>query len=219
MIKKILFMAVALLLFAGLAYADSNFDSGDNVIILGAQTGYGPLGMTPPTLVQKVYVEDHGTIGTSWHGRGANANSNHLDADTGVEPGDVMVWSLTQADGYTVRYCSADSGGGRSTNDTCFAGCFSGVMVTRASRDTSNLDTPAGTGYNVGYMAVRGFCQAGIDCSESMQGQQLILNGETVECSFATTRPYSTRNGTSQDIGILLEAPRGADGLHHVVLR
>lgn len=205
--RKILFSIFALLLMAGFVYADSDIQSGDNTIILGSHMG--PTGKTPPTEVQKCYVTSHGTLAAGKYDASAAV-------DTGIDVGDVVEWDTTRADGYSVSIGNSDWATEAPT--TCQ---FAGVMVTACSRDTATLTTPSGSGTNVGYMAIRGFCLAKVDTSLSVVGEPLIMNGATLAASFATIPTGdSTRKGhsMSQDIGTLL-TDDGYDGLMKVVLR
>ena len=202
--KIFLALIVASLVMGGVAFASSEIMSPDNAVIVGPHMG--PTGKTPPTEVIKVYVTSHGTLE-------ADQFDVTAAADQGVDPGDVMIWDTTRADGYAVAIATSNFGTASVATIP-----FAGVMVTPASRDTSTLTTPSGTGTNVGYMAVRGFCMAKIDTSAAATGEALIVNGGTLEGSFATTPQTLAGKGLSQDIGILL-TDTSSDTLMKVVLR
>ena len=194
---------IALLVMGATAFGSSEIQSGDNAVILGPRMG--PVGITPVTEVIKVYVTSHGTLE-------ADQFDLTAAADQGVDVGDVMIWDTTRADGYCVAIATADA-----ITAGIASAPFAGVMVTPCSRDTSTLTTPNGSGYNVGYMAVRGFCMAKVDSSASTTGELLVVNGGTVEGSFGTL-PTIDAKSASQDIGTLL-TDVGADSVMKVVLR
>jgi hypothetical protein len=200
------FLFAVLLVMGGVlnVYADADIQSGDNAVIFGSYMG--PEGMTPPTFVQKVYVTGHGTLE-------ADQYDTSTVIDQGIDVGDVVMWDTTRADGYSVTILNADAGVGGIAN-----ACVAGVMVTNCSRDTGTLTTPKGSGLNVGYMAVKGFCYAKVDTSAAATGGALIANGSTLEGSFATAPTTMSGKALSQDIGILL-LDNGADGSMKVVLK
>ena len=202
--KKLLLLSLAVLfVMGGMAYASVEIQSSDNAVIIGSHMG--PTGKTPATEVIKVYVTSHGTLE-------ADEADLTAAADKGVDVGDVMEWDVTRADGYSVTINNADT-----YISGIAASPFAGVMVTSCSKDTATLTTPSGTGYNVGYMAVRGFCMAKVDTSNSTTGEVLIPNGGTLEGSFGTV-PTIAKIAVSQDIGILL-TDTASDGLMKVWLR
>ena len=189
--RKILFVLLALVFVAGVSFAATT-TSLDNASIFGES--YGPAGVTAPVEIQKVY----------------------LGSAASCAIGDVVTWNVTAQDGYTVDRCAVDY-------DTLAGEIvgFAGVMVTSTSRVTSaSTTTPSSSGPNVGYMAVRGFCVALVDTSESKTGGKLVLNGATLAASFGTADGGGTgfTKRPSQDIGILF-TDAGADSLMRVYLR
>jgi len=208
--KKLILLSLAVLfVMVGVSYATVEIASPDNAVIVGPYMG--PVGKTPVTEVIKVYVTSHGTLEAETAGYYIQPDATAA-ADQGVDVGDVMEWDLTRADGYCVTICNADT-----YSSGIAASPFAGVMVTPCSRDTATLTTPSGTGYNVGYMAIRGFVYAKIDTSNSTTGEALIPNGGTLEGSLGTVPTIAKISG-SQDIGILL-TDTASDGLMKVWLR
>ena len=101
-------------------------------------------------------------------------------------------------------------------------GPFAGVMVTVTSKD-AEWTTVSGSDPTVGYMAVRGYCDALIRDDFAVKGSPLItLGGEqagymgTIDGGLIGTNYKDTP--LSQDIGILLE-DTDTSGLMKVWLR
>jgi len=162
-----------------------------NVTILGANGGAD--GVSAMTEIVKVR-----------YARGMGAKEQFYG---GLSSGDVVVWDTISADGVTISASIADV----PTNG------FAGVLVTDI--ETADNATLNSNNKNWGYMAVRGYCLAQVDTSESTTGVELCQNGATLEASFGTCDLAGGSPGAlSQDIGTLL-TDTGSDGLMKVWLR
>jgi len=170
---------------SGLAFAGSQYLN-TNVDILGPN--YGQIGQSPPVQIIRVSVgsEDNVAIGT------------------------VMVWdlsnSVTDTDGglaFRVRVCDINSASGDADGDTGQFTQFAGVMVTTASRDSSDSE--------YGYMAIKGFCDASISYSDAKwKGRPLVMTGNNIAGTLGTVDGHAPTArvedaSLSEDIGILLE--------------
>jgi len=189
------FFLVALFI-VGLVYsaeAVTNDYASQNVEILGASGG--ALGTTPPTVIMKV--------------RYSRMDATPQSSGS-VISGDVLIWDTNSADGITVSRCVVDS-----PNDTVY---FAGVAVTDilSADSTSTIAVTR----NWGYMAVKGYCLAKVDTSESATGEKLTLGGATLVGAFqtVTTGTPAAATTVSQDIGQLL-TDTTVDGLMPVWLR
>ena len=188
-------LLAALFIFGSvyMAEAVTNDYASQNVEIMGVSGG--PSGITPPTVIMKVrYSQMDAT---------PQSSSN-------VVSGDVLIWDTNSADGITVSRCVVDS-----PSDTAY---FAGVAVTgiQSADSTSTL----GITRNWGYMAVKGYCLAKVDTSESATGEKLTLGGSTLVAAFqtVTTGTPAAATTVSQDIGQLL-TDTTVDGLMPVWLK
>jgi len=186
------FIALLIVGLATSAYAVKNDYASNNVTILGVSGG--PSGTTPPTEIVKV--------------RYGYTCQIALNSAGNISSGDVLVWDTTSADGITVSKCITDY-----PNSTTG---YAGVAVV----DITTADTTGTTGQerNWGYMAVRGYCLAKVDTSESSTGERLVMNGATLVASFQTQVTGAPGAPISDDIGVLLRDD-AADGLMPVMLR
>ena len=204
--RKILFFALASLLICGFAIADSNYTY-ENVTILGSNMG--PKGQTPPVEIIRI------TVGSE---------------DDSIAVGDVMTWSIQpqitdgNALGFFVeksRKCLSEDA---STSEAGH-GPYAGVMVTTATSG----DTGGGGGWDnayptrpqssLGFMAIRGYCDAKIDVSRATRGERLFAVDSPEGYFMTANNATDATNAISEDIGYLLEAVASADGLHKVWLR
>ena len=190
------FLLVALLV-VGFAYAAeaSNDYAAQNVEILGVSGGAS--GTTPPTLIMKV--------------RYGYTCQIAQDSNGNISSGDVLVWDYNSADGITVSKCIADVDGAGD-----YLQHFAGVAVT----NITSADTTAKKGIerNWGYIAIKGYCLANVDTSESGSGEKLALNGASRTASFQTSVSGAIAVGLSEDIGQLLN-DTASDGLMPVQLK
>ena len=130
-----------------------------------------------------------------------DANSPSLSS------GDVVIWDVTSADGLTISACEADSDG-----------TYAGVMISTIQTADIASTTRRGT-RNWGKMAIKGYCLAKCDTSESTAGMPINPNGATLFASFETLKGDPPTGETmSADLGVLL-ADTGTDGLMPVILR
>lgn len=182
---------VSLFVMASLAMADSSWDY-ENVVILGPRRG--SVGITPPVEVIKVST----------------------GSDDSAEVGDVMVWDLAPSDGsglgYVVANCDRDAASGDIGGDRG-KGPFAGVMITITSQETE-WTTARGSDETVGYMAIRGFCDAKVDPGQASLGYPLAVTAEgqfiTIDQTKtngagAVTQDNTRCNDASEDIGYLME--------------
>lgn len=207
--KKLLSLIVVSLFVmffsSGLVFAASNYTY-ENVTILGSEMGGA--GQTPP--VEAIRV----TVGSD---------------DDSIAVGDVMAWSIqpqvtdTNALGFFVEKMRRALSEDTNVNEAGH-GPYAGVMITTA---TSN-DLGSGIGWtnanptrpqsSMGFMAIRGYCDAQIDVSRATQGRRLFPV-DIPEGTFMTANNSTDKNHLSEDIGFLLEVVASADGLHKVWLR
>lgn len=189
------FFLVALLV-VGLVYtAEAGSDyAAQNVVIEG--TSGGATGTTPPVRIMKV--------------RYSLMQATPQSSTGNVSSGDVLIWDTVSADGITVSKCAVDS-----PNDTV---AFAGVAVTDIT--TADSTSTIAVVRNWGYMAIRGYCLAKVDTSESATGEKLALGGATLQGAFQTVNTGLGANAVnaSQDIGVLLNDTT-SDGLMPVTLR
>jgi len=126
--------------------------------------------------------------------------------DPSLASGDVVIWDTVSADSLTISGCITD-------NDSTYAG----VLVTTIA--TADSAAKTGNERNWGYMAIKGYCLAKVDTSESTTGAPLVANGDTQTTSFSTVDLFGGTVGTvSRDIGILLRDD-ASDGLMPVWLK
>lgn len=119
--------------------------------------------------------------------------------------GDVVVWDTTSADGYTITACV-------TSNDAAFAG----VLVTAIQ--TADSPVVRGTGRNVGYMAIKGYCLVKAELGSTAGGQiypsSILQTGgpavSTIDRFIAVT---GSPQVVSSDTGVLLAAPATAGAL------
>lgn len=201
--KKIIsLLVISLFVMGGLVFADSDWTY-ENVQILGPRMG--EKGYTPPVEIIKICTGSTDTAAV----------------------GDVMVWDTAPSDGSGLGYvvcisdrssASGDVGGSRGK------GPFAGVMVTVTSKESEWTYTGiSGSDKTVGYMAVRGFCDAKVLTNWSTVGKRLVMLGAHSAGYFGTidqTTSDATGNTCklSEDIGYLLEHT-SSDGLMKVWLR
>lgn len=181
-IKSILFV-LCFVMFTSIAFGASGYTS-ENIVILGPEMG--SIGMTPPTEIIRVST----------------------GSDDSCAIGDVMMWDTAGAatHGFSVRRCTINDGS--EDYDTALAtrSVFAGVMVTTTSKDSAvTYNTVAGDGPEVGFMAIRGYCEAFCDANTTEPGERLVLKGSNDTAKFGTV-DYSV-NRTSYDIGVCLENP------------
>ncbi len=164
-----------------------NFPAADEVIIYGK--GRAPDGTTAPVTVVKVR-----------YGRGLSGGEVN---EAGLSSGDVVIWDVTSADGYTISAVAIA---------TVADGTYAGVLVT----DIATADTTVvrGFGRNIGYMAIKGYCLARTD-SGATAGDGLVT-----AAAADIAKGFTTKSDTvlSRDIGVCLLSP-GSDGLTPVWLR
>ncbi len=164
----------------------------ENAVILGPRMG--AIGITPVSKLVKVRY-------------GYEGGSTRTGGD--LSSGDVVVWDTTSADGYTI-----------SASIAANSPAVAGVLVTAVS--TSDSNNVRGTGRNIGYICVEGYCLAKVDTSASTAGERLTTatpDGETATAASFSTAPTTMPDSgaISADVGILL-ADTSADGLMRVYL-
>jgi hypothetical protein len=213
--KLLSLIIISLFVMSGLVFASSEWTY-ENVTILGPRMG--PKGQTPPVEVIKV------TVGSE---------------DDSIAVGDVMAWFVEAGatDGNALGFAVAKIRRGCSEDVSNYQnegfGPYAGVMITVA---TSN-DQGGGGGWtnanplnpasSIGYMAIRGFCDAKVDTSQATVSDHLVVGGHKSTAGGAGPGYFMTLNnitgvssekGFSEDIGVLLE-DTGTDGLMKVWLR
>ena len=177
---KKLFILIISLFMVGAVCYGAENYAAENVVNMFGRGG--PEGLTPGVQIIKVR---YGYVG----GTGRN--------EIGLQSGDVVCWDTNSADGYTISACTTEN-----------ASNFAGVLVTDISTADSVL--VRGSGNNVGWIAIKGFCLAHIDTSKCTAGERLFTGGQVGDsdggASFITTSGLSAVTGRtiSNDVGLLL---------------
>lgn len=174
--KNIFKVFVAVLLaigVCGVVYAEA--PASDAVQFFGPN---GAVGLTPTTVIVPVRYAKEGDINPS------------------LASGDVVVWDVTSADGFTISACE-------TSNDTTFAG----ILVT--SIQTADSTVFRRNSRNWGYMCVKGYCLAKMDAATTA-GELLVPSGDAAdgEASMTTADKWASfyrNNYMSMDIGVALK--------------
>ena len=190
--KKVLSILVALLFaFSVTSYAVA--PASDSVVIFG---NGGVNGLSPTTKIVPVR-----------YGYRAPTSANEIEG--GLSSGDVVIWDVTSADGYTISGCVTD-------NNQLYAG----VLVTDI--ETADSSTFRRGSRNWGWMAVEGYVLAKVITASATAGEPLVTINATggVDRAFGTapTAVVTATEGVSNDIGVLLN-DGGTNGLMPVILR
>lgn len=219
--KKLLsLIIISLLVMGGSVFASTSYTY-ENVSILGPNMGED--GQTPPVEIIMITVASD---------------------DDAIIVGNVMAWMIEPqiTDGNALGVAVNKMRRSMSEDVAINVegkGPYAGVMVTTATSNDQGATTvwgnsnPMSNSDAIGFMAIRGYCDAFIDVSRSTQGKPLVLHGNPAIGNGGTAGYFATRDGIrkvtnakvsndtgiSIDIGILLEVPASSDGLHKVWLR
>jgi len=160
----------------------------DNAVIIGPHMG--PAGITPPSEIVKVRYGKMGLLGIE---------TPKLTSGTAV------VWDEVSRDGYTISCAVCEN-----------AQSFAGILVTDI--ETADSTVVRGSGRNVGYICVRGWCLANVDTSEAESMERLITSSaRDGYLETASAANVSKVYPVTNDVGVLIY-DQGTDGLMKVWL-